>query len=100
MQAGVPVTPAAATTGDEEPREGVKSWRVPGGAEAPPARFSLPVTFPEAQAMQASCMQAGTLRTVPSVGSQHDPQSQGQPRPESQLWEGGWGTPKTTAPTQ
>lgn len=45
--------------------------------------------------MQASCMQAGTLGTVPSVGSQHGPQSQGQPRPEFQLWEGGQGTPKT-----
>lgn len=35
VQAGLPVTPAAATTGDEEPREGVKSWQVPGGAEVP-----------------------------------------------------------------
>lgn len=38
--------------------------------------------------MQASCMQAGTLGTVPSVESRRAPQSQGQPRPESQLWQG------------
>lgn len=70
-RAGTVVTPAAATAGDEEPREGVKSWRFAGGGGQARPRHTLrpPLALPRGTGNASTgCLRARTLVAVPLVG--------------------------------
>lgn len=101
-RAGAVVTPAAATAGDEEPREGVKSWRFAGGggqARPPTHASASPCPSPRHGQRKPRLFASKDPGGSPLGGGPGtSPSSWDSRHPDPSPGKGDGGTPRATAP--